>query len=79
MYSAEDPAFSGRLTQIEELKYGKRFPGIGAQVMGADDGYLCQYTQDTSVFWGSELYDYLTFLLFLCYIFMRVNNGSYEV
>lgn len=54
MYSLEDPAFSGSLSQFEQLKYGPRFPGVGAQVMGADDGYLCQYTQETGSFWGSR-------------------------
>ncbi|KAI5073573.1 hypothetical protein GOP47_0011586 [Adiantum capillus-veneris] len=54
MYSAEDPAFTGSINQFEQLLDGPRFPGVGAQVMGADDGYLCQYSQDTGSFWGSR-------------------------
>lgn len=54
MYSAEDPAFTGNVSQFEQLVYGPRHPGVGAQVMGADDGYICQYSQDTTSFWGSR-------------------------
>eukprot|EP00250_Pteridium_aquilinum_P011067 c19816_g1_i1 orf=127-1464(+) len=54
MYSVEDPAFTGSVSQFEQLVYGPRFPGVGAQVMGADDGYICEYSQETGSFWGSR-------------------------
>lgn len=54
MYSVEDPAFTVNMSQFEKLMYGPRYPGVGAQVMGADDGYICQYSQDTRSFWGSR-------------------------
>ncbi|KAH7288288.1 hypothetical protein KP509_31G020500 [Ceratopteris richardii] len=52
MYSVEDPAFSGTINPFEERLYGPRYPGVGAQVMGADDGYICQFSKETNSFWG---------------------------
>lgn len=54
MYSSEDPAFTSKTSGLEEFVYGPRFPGIGAQVLGADDQYLCQYNEETRFFWGSR-------------------------
>eukprot|EP01018_Ginkgo_biloba_P015474 Gb_20638 [translate_table: standard] len=54
MYSAEDPAFSQRPGELEEIFIGPRFPGIGAQILGADDKYICQYSQEVNCFWGSR-------------------------
>lgn len=42
IYSIEDP--TGRGT----------FSGVGAQVMGPDDGYLLQYSKDTEAFWAAR-------------------------
>ncbi len=28
--------------------------GVGCQVMGADDGYICQFEKDTGAFWGAR-------------------------
>lgn len=41
IYSIEDPTGQGQ------------FSGIGAQVMGPDDGYILQYSKDTSPFWAA--------------------------
>ena len=43
IYSIEDP--SGLRGQ---------FSGVGAQVMGPDDGYLLQYSKNTAPFWASR-------------------------
>lgn len=40
IYSIEDPAGGGP------------FSGVGAQVMGPDDGYLLQYSPEVSTFWA---------------------------
>lgn len=52
MYSIENPAFTKRLNVLEELQYGTRFTGVGAQILGADDKYMCQYTQESQNFWA---------------------------
>ncbi|XP_010668187.2 tocopherol cyclase, chloroplastic [Beta vulgaris subsp. vulgaris] len=54
MYSVENPAFRKKLTPIEEAKYGRRFTGVGAQILGADDKYICQYSEESPNFWGSR-------------------------
>ncbi|KAI5669299.1 hypothetical protein M9H77_19152 [Catharanthus roseus] len=54
MYSIENPAFTKRLSGLELLQYGPRFTGVGAQILGADDKYICQYTEDSQNFWGSR-------------------------
>ncbi|CDP16181.1 unnamed protein product [Coffea canephora] len=54
MYSVENPAFSKKLSTLEVLQYGPRFTGVGAQILGADDKYICQYTEDSPNFWGSR-------------------------
>ncbi|KAE8732620.1 putative tocopherol cyclase [Hibiscus syriacus] len=54
MYSAENPAFRRKLTQLEMLLHGPRFTGVGAQILGADDKYICQYTDESQNFWGSR-------------------------
>eukprot|EP00898_Chlorokybus_atmophyticus_P002292 jgi/Chlat1/3063/Chrsp21S03318 len=41
MYSIEDP-------------YGAEFTGVGAQIMGPDDSYLCQFSTDLRNFWASR-------------------------
>lgn len=54
MYSNENPAFRKKLTPVEEAKYGPRFTGVGAQILGAYDKYICQYSEESHNFWGSR-------------------------
>lgn len=54
MYSVENPAFRKKLSPIEEAKYGRRFNGVGAQILGAYDKYICQYSEESHNFWGSR-------------------------
>ncbi|KAK1266058.1 hypothetical protein QJS04_geneDACA019313 [Acorus gramineus] len=54
MYSVENPAFPKALGTIEEALYGPRFTGVGAQILGADDKYICQYVKESNNFWGSR-------------------------
>ncbi|KAL3655661.1 Tocopherol cyclase, chloroplastic [Castilleja foliolosa] len=54
MYSVENPVFPKKLSRIEEAQYGPRFTGVGAQILGADDKYICQYTQESTSFWGDR-------------------------
>ncbi|KAL3819014.1 hypothetical protein ACJIZ3_004919 [Penstemon smallii] len=54
MYSIESPAFPRKLTIQEEAKHGPRFTGVGAQILGADDKYICQYTEESPNFWASR-------------------------
>ena len=43
IYSVEDPG---------DARSGTR--GVGVQVMGADDGYICQFSRDTGGFWAAR-------------------------
>lgn len=54
MYSVESPAFTKKLSRLEESQYGPRFTGVGAQILGADDKYICQFTEESHNFWGSR-------------------------
>ncbi|KAG8375575.1 hypothetical protein BUALT_Bualt10G0114800 [Buddleja alternifolia] len=54
MYSVENPAFPKKLSKLEEAQYGPRFTGVGAQILGADDKYICQYTEESRNFWGNR-------------------------
>ncbi|KAL0394072.1 UNVERIFIED_CONTAM: Tocopherol cyclase, chloroplastic [Sesamum latifolium] len=54
MYSVENPAFRKKLSTLEEVQYGPRFTGVGAQILGADDKYICQYTEESQNFWGNR-------------------------
>ncbi|XVF35457.1 hypothetical protein REPUB_Repub18cG0147800 [Reevesia pubescens] len=54
MYTVENPAFRRKLTTWETLQHGPRFTGVGAQILGAYDKYICQYTEDSQNFWGSR-------------------------
>ncbi|KAF3446424.1 hypothetical protein FNV43_RR11603 [Rhamnella rubrinervis] len=54
MYSVENPAFRKKLTPLEVAQHGPRFTGVGAQILGADDKYICQYTEESQYFWGSR-------------------------
>ena len=53
MYSVESPSFRKPLTPLELAQYGPRFTGVGAQILGADDKYICQYSPQSQFFWGS--------------------------
>ena len=54
MYSVENPVFPKKLTPLEVAQYGPRFTGVGAQILGADDKYICQYSEESQNFWGSK-------------------------
>ncbi|XWS26330.1 hypothetical protein CRYUN_Cryun26dG0023000 [Craigia yunnanensis] len=54
MYQVENPAFRRKLTRWEMLQHGPRFTGVGAQILGAYDKYICQYTEESQNFWGSR-------------------------
>lgn len=61
MYSVESPSFRKPLTPLEVAQYGSRFTGVGAQILGADDKYICQFSPESQFFWGSN--DFLSTLL----------------
>ena len=54
MYSVENPAFRQPLTALELAQHGPRTTGVGAQILGADDKYICQYSEKSKNFWGSK-------------------------
>lgn len=54
MYSVESPAFTKKLSALEVAQYGPRFTGVGAQILGADDKYIWQYSEESHNFWGSK-------------------------
>ncbi|GMY17600.1 tocopherol cyclase, chloroplastic [Fagus crenata] len=54
MYSVENPAFPKKLSALEVAQHGPRFTGVGAQILGADDKYICQYSEESQNFWGSR-------------------------
>ncbi|XP_020518284.1 probable tocopherol cyclase, chloroplastic isoform X1 [Amborella trichopoda] len=54
MYSVEDPAFSGKLGKFDEAVYGSRFTGVGAQILGAHEKYICQFSEESNNFWGDR-------------------------
>ncbi|KAL7159342.1 hypothetical protein ABFS83_01G020900 [Erythranthe nasuta] len=54
MYSIESPSFPKKLTALETAQYGPRFTGVGAQILGADDKYICQYTEESRNFWANR-------------------------
>ncbi|KAI4379925.1 hypothetical protein MLD38_006162 [Melastoma candidum] len=54
MYSVENPAFPRKLTALEVARFGTRSTGVGAQILGPDDKYICQYSEESWNFWGSR-------------------------
>ncbi|MQL83377.1 hypothetical protein Taro_015865 [Colocasia esculenta] len=52
MYSMENPAFAKPLGPLEKAIHGSRFTGVGAQILGADDKYICQFSEESGNFWG---------------------------
>jgi len=55
MYSVENPLFRDGMSDLDKLVHGPRFTGVGAQILGADDKYICQFSEKSSNFWGSKL------------------------
>ncbi|XP_042469545.1 tocopherol cyclase, chloroplastic-like isoform X2 [Zingiber officinale] len=54
MYSVENPAFPNGMGTLESVVYGPRFTGVGAQILGPDDKYICQFTKESKNFWGNR-------------------------
>eukprot|EP00258_Populus_trichocarpa_P015333 XP_006371708.2 tocopherol cyclase, chloroplastic [Populus trichocarpa] len=54
MYSVENPAFPKKLTALESAQHGSRSIGVGAQILGAYDKYICQFSEESQDFWGSR-------------------------
>ncbi|KAJ7958570.1 Tocopherol cyclase [Quillaja saponaria] len=54
MYSVENPAFPKKLTALEVAQYGPRFTGVGAQILGPGDKYICQYSEESQNFWANR-------------------------
>ncbi|CAL9108703.1 unnamed protein product [Musa acuminata var. zebrina] len=54
MYSVENPAFPNGMGLLDNAVHGPRFTGVGAQILGPDDKYICQFTKDSKNFWGSR-------------------------
>nr|CAD1843386.1 unnamed protein product [Ananas comosus var. bracteatus] len=54
MYSVENPAFPNGMGVLDRMLHGHRFTGVGAQILGPDDKYICQFTEESKNFWGSR-------------------------
>ncbi|XP_050212527.1 tocopherol cyclase, chloroplastic [Mercurialis annua] len=54
MYAVENPAFRKKLTPLEIAQYGPRSTGVMAQILGADDKYICQRSEESQNFWGNR-------------------------
>ncbi|XP_042474678.1 probable tocopherol cyclase, chloroplastic isoform X1 [Zingiber officinale] len=65
MYTMENPVFPNGMGTLDSVVYGPRFTGAGAQILGPDDKYICQFTKESKNFWGNrhELMLGNTFLL----------------
>lgn len=68
MYSVENPAFHKKLSALEVAQHGPRYTGVGAQILGRDDKYICQYSEESHNFWGSK---FLCFKLFNLLSFLQ--------
>lgn len=68
MYSVENPAFHKILSALEVAQHGPRYTGVGAQILGGDDKYICQYSEESHNFWGSK---FLCFKLFSLLSFLQ--------
>ncbi|KAG9147954.1 hypothetical protein Leryth_003540 [Lithospermum erythrorhizon] len=71
MYSVENPAFRRRLSRLEEVQHGPRFTGVGAQILGADDKYICQYQEESENFWGNMSAIFIALLLIVLSLTLR--------
>ena len=77
MYSVENPAFPKKLTPLEVAQYGPRFTGVGAQILGADDKYICEYSEESQNFWGSKNVRFMLLKIgILFYVFILVDYGT---
>ncbi|KAK6912736.1 Tocopherol cyclase [Dillenia turbinata] len=54
IYTVESPAFKNKLTALEVAQYGPRSTGVGAQIFGADDKYIFQFSEESQNFWGNR-------------------------
>ncbi|KAJ6435061.1 hypothetical protein OIU84_000321 [Salix udensis] len=54
IYTVENPAFAKKLTALELAQHGSRSIGVGAQILGAYDKYICQFSEESQNFWGSR-------------------------
>jgi hypothetical protein len=54
MYTVENPLFRDGMSGLDRLVYGPRFTGVGAQILGADDKYICHFSDKSNNFWGSK-------------------------
>lgn len=54
MYAVENPAFPNGMSTMDKVLHGSRYTGIGAMILGADDKFLCQFTEHSKNFWGSR-------------------------
>lgn len=54
MYAVENPAFPNGMSTMDKVLHGSRYTGIGAMILGADDKFLCQFTEHSKNFWGSK-------------------------
>lgn len=71
MYSVENPAFPNGMSTLDKAIHGPRFTGVGAQILGADDKYICQYVPESKNFWGSK-FIIQTYILIYISIYMCV-------
>jgi tocopherol cyclase len=71
MYSVENPAFPKKLTALESAQHGSRSIGVGAQILGAYDKYICQFSEESQDFWGSKCFPPLFVMLRELFEFIR--------
>lgn len=74
MYSLENPAFPKKLSKFEEAQYGPRSTGVGAQILGADDKFICQFSEESQNFWGGMAICYNMYLF--CLTFDITNHND---
>jgi tocopherol cyclase len=56
MYSIENRLFRDGMSALDRAVHGPRFTGVGAQILGADDKYMCQFSEKSNNFWGSKIH-----------------------
>jgi tocopherol cyclase len=50
MYSIESRLFRDGMSALDRAVHGPRFTGVGAQILGADDKYMCQFSEKSNNF-----------------------------
>jgi type II secretory pathway component PulF len=70
MYSVENPVFRDGMSGFDKLVHGPRFTGVGAQILGADDKYIFQFSEKSNDFWGSKLLVQPLRVFVLCCLFV---------